>query len=628
MTSEPNTVGSTSTNQSTYNLSNDTTKTKEKAKKDVALISFMTKAQADNLGIGDLFDKYDIDKSGKIETNEYINFKTGADPHNKVEFNRDKSKNYSFEEYNKLAVKLCEKFKIDKNTIESILKLRENGPKDTNELVKETFGIDLSQYNTEEEKLKAIETALNDKYKIPKESDKIDRINEIQALIDSGEINKENENDSLFIQEVKRLRSGNYNEHEKEKFGWVAGKDLSAEQLNTFAKSALRRREIIEFTKYFAQADSDAQRLLIKKFGNLDKVVQTGLIGVATLSGHTFEQKQANAKLLKEQDLNLTTEAGTEVFDMNVQTVYLQLSSKDAIEMASDKTKFASKEDNLRAFKLADVTEDYKVQRGDITQEEKDKNYVELYAASAHKLELASEAYKYVIDNANDSNRSATMNMLASTAYQIEDENQRNGAISNIKNSGYYNEEVQKNLDNSYAQKIESDMQKSQSSSDKNNYIYSSRTVQNQTNPINNPENRYNNMISEIVKSGDETKIKEILDKTFNEVNQNGQTSKQKRLGLQRGLIVLTKLISDGMIQNSSYENAVLNKLGALPAPTLLNMFLGANEKVQTYFYKNNLINPLTIAMNATTEEINNLPENIKDQVMVIRNENYLQGKK
>ena len=60
MTSEPNTVGSTSTKQSTYNFQNDEVKAKKKIKEDVGLISFMTKVQANNLGIGDLFAKYDV----------------------------------------------------------------------------------------------------------------------------------------------------------------------------------------------------------------------------------------------------------------------------------------------------------------------------------------------------------------------------------------------------------------------------------------------------------------------------------------------------------------------------------------------------------------------------------------
>ena len=617
-------IGSTSTNQSTYNLQNDEVKPKKKLSNDVGLISFMTKAQADDLGIGDLFDRYDIDKSGKIETKEYINYKTGADPNNKVEFNRDKFKNYSFEEYNKLAVKLCENFKIDKSTIESIVKLRDNGTKDTNELVNEFFGIDLSQYSTEEEKLKAIESALNEKYKIPKENNKIDAIREIQNLIDSGEINTENEDDSLFIQEVKRLRAGNYNDIEKEKFGFISGKNLTAEQLNSFAKSAVRRREIIEFTKYFAQADSDAQKLIIKNFGNLDKVVQTGLFGVATLSGHTFEEKQANAKLLKEQDLNLTTEAGTEVFDMNLQVTYFHLSSSDAIELASDKTKFASKEDNLRAFKIADVTEDYKVEKGIITQEEKDKNYVELYAASAHKLELASEAYKYVMDNANDTNRSATMNMLASNAYQIEDEKQRNGAISNLKNSPYYNAQVQENLDNSYVKKITADYNKSQTVSTEGGDVLYPSQMQYQSNPINNTNNNsYNSMITEIINSGDQANIEKLLDKTVNDIKQPGQTNQNKKLGIQRGLLIVSKLISSGVIQNSSFESFVLDKLSGLSQDTLVNMFLGANEKVQLYFIDKNVIHPLYLSVRLTSDEVLKLPGSIIPKVMELKDKNY-----
>ncbi len=621
MASEPNTnIGSTSTKQSTYTLPKEQEEIKKKETPKGNLFAFITDGQAKNAGLEDLFQKFDVNKNGKLDVQEYINYKKGYDPNTKQVFERKNINDYSNEEYSAHALKLCKNLKIDKSTLASIIKLKENGHVDTNKLAKEYFNVDLTKYSTKEEKTKAIEDAIKTKYAIPKNNESI---KEIQALIDNGEINSENKDDSLFMEEVKRLRAGNYNDIEKERFGWVDGKDLTAEQLNKFAKGAVVRRQIVELTKYFAQADDNAQEIVIKNFENLNGKVQTGLIGVAVLSGRNLEERKNNAKLIKEQDLKLTTEIGEETFDMGVQTVQLHLSSKDAIEMASDKTKYASKEDNLRAFKLADATENYKVQRGDITQEEKDKNYVELYAASAHKLELASEAYKYVIDNTNDTNRYDTMNMLASTAYQIEDEAQRNGAINNIKNSGYYNDSVQENLDKSYAQKI-------QEQYSTNNNVTTNKPVQpslyaTNTNPIKNTNDEYyNQIIDSTINSGDDEAIKELTEKTFKEINQQGQTNKHKKLGIQRGMAILTKLISNNQIQNSSYEGIVLNKLSALPAPTLLNMFLGSNEKVQGYFYKNNLISPLTIAMNAGYSEIEQLPENIKEKVMIIKDENYL----
>ncbi len=69
------------------------------------------------------------------------------------------------------------------------------------------------------------------------------------------------------------------------------------------------------------------------------------------------------------------------------------------------------------------------------------------------------------------------------------------------------------------------------------------------------------------------------------------------------------------MLQNSKYERIALNKLSAKPLPTLLNMFLNCNAKVQDYFYKNHLVTPLSIAMNISNEELKQLPDNIRQDI-------------
>ena len=623
MTSEPNTnIGSTSTNQSTYKLPKEQESVK-KEKEEIKLFAFITETQAKTAGgeTLELFKKYDVNNNKELDLNEYNNYLKGYDP---TTTRKKMTKEEQEEFFNNLTP---EKFKeyiskgfkylgIDDEISQSIAELENKEKKNLNQLAAEHFDIDLSKYSTEEEKKVALENAIQKKYKIPNRKNST---SEIQKLIDTGEIDKIDNNDSIYLKHVKRLRDGKFDDSEKE-ISWLKGKDLTADQLDKFAQLAARKEQIVELSKYFAQGDNESKKILINNIENLDSGVQTGIIGAAVLSANDNKTRTMYAELLKNQDIKLTSKIGQKIFDMTVKTLQTNLSSEASIELTTDSSKFETKEDALQAYKIYDASEQYKVDKGIITEEEYNQNYVNLYAANAYKVELASDAYKYVMDNANDTNRSGAMNMLASNAYQIKDESQRNGAISNLKNSNYYNDSVQENLDKSYAKKLESTYSKTDSS-----VTVQPKSYQNQTNPINNNEtDYYTKVINSTIDSGNDDAVKELTIKTFDDINKKeGQTPKQKKLGIQRGMQILTKLISNNKLQNSPYEGIVLNKLSALPAPTLLNMFLGSNEKVQGYFYKNNLITPLTIAMNSTSEEIYNLPDNIKEKVMVIKDENY-----
>lgn len=625
MTSEPNTnIGSTSTNQSTYNLQNDEIKSKKKIKDDVRLILFMDKNQADNLGISDLFDRYDINKTGVIETEEYINYKTGADPTTTYKKpTKEESDNY----WNTLTPKaftevISKSFKdmgIDDEISKAIVEMQNGEKKDVNTLAKEHFNIDLTQFKTEEEKQAAFTKALKAKYDIPATNNLAATTEE---LLKNGELdNPIKEDDSIYVKHLKRIRSGEFNDDEKEIKG-VDSKSLNSKQLAAYARKATVKEEIVQLSKYFAQSDEKSQKYLVNNIENLDAVVQTGMIGAAVLSAKNRSTSEMYAKLLNDQDLHLTSEFSDRAYQMAVKTMQYHLDSEESFAFMLKEGRL-NKTDQLAAFKMYDGTEREKVADGIITQEEYDNNYVNIYAANAYKIELASEAYKEVINNANDTNRAGAMNMLASNAYQIKDDAQRNGAISNIKNSGYYNDEVRNNLDQSYAKNIEQKYNTTNNTNSNTTRVQpSSYQTQPNTNPLN--SNNYEQITNSIIESDNDLAIQDLTTKTISDINKPGQTKTEHKLGIQKGMRILTTLISNNKLQNSPYEGIVLNKLSALPAPTLLNMFLGANEKVQTYFYKNNLLNPLTIAMNATHTEISQLPENIQKPVMIIRNENYL----
>ncbi len=624
MTSEPNTnIGSTSTNQSTYIKPKEQEELKKKEVSTGHLFAYMTKSQAENAGVLDLFQKYDVNNNGEIDTKEYINYKTGADPNvtftkRTQEEQQEFFNNLTPEEFKDYIRKGFSHMGIDDDIAKSIIEMQNNEKKDINQITKEYLGVDLSKYSTKEEKQAAFEKAFNKKFAFPSSED---AINKVQELIDSGEIDKIDNNSSIYLQQIKRLRNGEFDNSELEKE--LKGQDpkqLTAKQLDKYARAGARRDEIVKLSKYFAESDDAGKKLLINNISNLETGVQTGIIGAAVLSANDNETRMMYAELLKDQDLKLTSKFNKKVFEMAVKTMQTNLSSEASIEFTTDKNKFETKEDALDAYKMYDASEQYKRDKGIITDEEYQSNYVNLYAANAYKVDLAAEAYKYVIDHSSEANRADTMNMLASNAYQIKDDSQRNGAISNIKNSGYYNDNVQENLDKSYAKKLESTYSNTNSTAS-----VQVKSYQNQTNPINN--DYYQQVINTTIENGDDSVIEELVTKSFEDINQKGQTNKQKKLGMQRGMAILTKLISNNKIQNSSYEGIVLKKLSALPAPTLLNMFLSSNEKVQGYFYKNNLISPLTIAMNAGHSEIEQLPDIIKDKVMAFKDEHYDKNK-
>ena len=554
--------------------------------KNPTIFARMTREQAVKNGVLDLFNKYDsIETDGKISDKEYARYRASKYTGEGGQFSLDNEEflnSSAKEQFTKMLETSFKELGISEEVTELIKKLKTGEKKDPEILLKEQFGIDLSQCKTEEEKLKLFQEAINKRYAFD--------------LKDT---------DSLYAKHYARIASGDYTVEEQELHG-----ELDPEQIAYYAELATRRDAMVELAGYFAESNQEGQMMLVKSIGTLDKVVQTGIIGAAIYSADDKETRHNYAKLIANQDLNLTASSqmllrsATLAFDSN-------LTMGEMMELISRRENYDTAAAQTMMFKETDSVERAKVSAGLITQEQYDNNYATVYAGTAYKLEEAADAYKFVIDNANDNNRTGTMNTLASNAYKIDDASQRDGAINNIKSSEYYTTDVMKALDKSYVESISN-------GSNKNN-------VSAYTNPITNDNMLsfdFINKTNNVIENGTEAEISQYVRAEMKDIDTPKGTTKQRRdITRQQGLYILSKLISQGKIQGSPYEGYVINKLSALPPQTLVNMYLSANSKVQSYFDKNNLVSPLWVAMNAPDSAIKNMNETMQEKVYLLRGE-------
>ncbi len=554
--------------------------------KNPTIFARMTREQAVENGVLDLFNKYDsIETDGKISDKEYARYRASKYTGEGGQFSLDNEEflnSSAKEQFTKMLETSFKELGISEEVTELIKKLKTGEKKDPEILLKEQFGIDLSQCKTEEEKLKLFQEAINKRYAFD--------------LKDT---------DSLYAKHYARIESGDYTVEEQELYG-----ELDPEQIAYYAKLATRRDAMVELAGYFAESNQEGQMMLVKSIGTLDKVVQTGIIGAAIYSADDKETRHNYAKLIANQDLNLTASSqmllrsATLAFDSN-------LTMGEMMELISRRENYDTAAAQTMMFKETDNVERAKVSAGLITQEQYDNNYATVYAGTAYKLEEAADAYKFVIDNANDNNRAGAMNTLASNAYKIDDASQRNGAINNIKSSEYYTTDVMKALDKSYIESLSGSNNASNASA--------------HTNPITNDNLLSYDFISktnDVIENGTEAEISKYVRAEMKDIDTPRGTTKQHRdITRQQGMYILSKLISQGKIQGSPYEGYVINKLSALPPQTLVNMYLSANQKVQTYFDKNHLVNPLWVAMNAPESAIKNMNETMQEKVHFLRGE-------
>lgn len=554
--------------------------------KNPTIFARMTREQAVKNGVLDLFNKYDsIETDGKISDKEYARYRASKYTGEGGQFSLDNEEflnSSAKEQFTKMLETSFKELGISEEVTELIKKLKTGEKKDPEILLKEQFGIDLSQCKTEEEKLKLFQEAINKRYAFD--------------LKDT---------DSLYSKHYARIASGDYTVEEQELYG-----KLDPEQIAYYAELATRRDAMVELAGYFAESNQEGQMMLVKSIGTLDKVVQTGIIGAAIYSADDKETRHNYAKLIANQDLNLTASSqmllrsATLAFDSN-------LTMGEMMELISRRENYDTAAAQTMMFKETDNVERAKVSAGLITQEQYDNNYATVYAGTAYKLEEAADAYKFVIDNANDNNRAGAMNTLASNAYKIDDASQRDGAINNIKSSEYYTPDVMRALDKSYIESLSGSNNASNASA--------------HTNPITNDNLLSYDFISktnDVIENGTEAEISKYVRAEMKDIDTPRGTTKQHRdITRQQGMYILSKLISQGKIQGSRYESFVINKLSALPPQTLVNMYLSANQKVQTYFDKNHLVNPLWVAMNAPESAIKNMNETMQEKVHFLRGE-------
>ena len=542
---------------------------------------WMSREEAKNNGILALFDRYNTNTNGdsmdRIDKMEYGAYRSGKPITQEYLDNlsqkdiEELSNVKTTEQFRHVTKKSFETLGIDGTITAEINKLKNNSDKkDLQTLAKEQFGIDLSQYKTEEEKQKAISEAINSKYKY--------------------DANDEN---SVYAQHLKRLKEGNLTEGEIELLGGRT-EITDEEQLKKFAEMATDADAIVEVTRLFASGDFNVQKALVGSLGNFRSNIQTGLLSIAIYASDDIETRKIFANILANQELKLT-DKNKKIFDFAMYALHRHVDISAGMKFDTNRNNFETASAQTAAFMMADVAEKDKVKHGELSQEEYDDNYVNIYAASAHKIQEASKAYKYVMDNANDTNRSATINMLALTAYQIQDESERDKAIGNIKNSPYYNDSTAKNLnegiDNHIAQELGLSPQKS---------------------------DNFSNIVSKAFENDDEKSIKiqnKIINKTFSDLEEQNKTPERQRISMSRGIQLLNTLIKENKIQGSIQEAKIINKLQSLPVQTLVTLMCSLNSNAQNYFVKKKIITIEQLNISMTPSDKMNLSPEIQDKL-------------
>ena len=457
---------------------------------------------------------------------------------------------------------------------------------DISSIAKNKYGIDLSQFKTKEEQYKAISDAINSKYST----------------------NSDNDN-SVYMQNLNRLKAGKFTEIEKKQLN---GKNsiTDEEQLRKFAEAATKKEQILEMAEIFTNGDDTTKEALINTMGSYDAHIQTGMLGIGILSAKDKDTQKLYAKLLVNQkDLKLT-DINKKLYNYATSVLFDNLKAKDGVEFYTNAEHFSTKSAQTAAFMNFDTAERSKVERGEITQEEYNDNYVNLYAASAHQIQEASKAYKYVTDNSNEKNREGAMDMLASTAYQIKDSSERDKAIGNLKSSEYYTDKTDEKLNESF-QKYITEKATTEDTVKPKQSVQNYQPVQNTTTK---PD--FANTVNIVMSSNNDEAKNELIEYTFDNLNdQNGKTKNRQKMSMSQGIQLLNELIKEDKLQGSIHEAKVLTKLQSLPVLTLVNLYTKLNSKTQKYFIDKKIINYNDLLVGLTESGKRMVSENIMEKV-------------
>ena len=540
---------------------------------------FMTKKQAVAAGTEtlNLFNQFNTN-SGTDSYIDYMEFAKYQHGDKNDEINQERFKKFNNLKPEKKLEALAkygfEELGIGDKLHNIFKKAHKNKKKlDIDTLAKNKYGIDLSQFKTKEEQYKAISDAINSKYST----------------------NSDNEN-SVYMQNLNRLKAGKFTEIEKKQLN---GNNITdEEQLRKFAEAATKKEQLLEMTEIFANGDDTTKEALINTMGSYDAHIQTGMLGIGILSAKDKDTQKLYTKLLVNQkDLKLT-DINKKLYNYATSVLFDNLNAKDGVQFYTNAEHFSTKSAQTTAFMNFDTAERSKVERGEITQEEYNDNYVNLYAASAHQIQEASKAYKYVADNSNEQNREGAMDMLASTAYQIKDSSERDKAIGNLKSSEYYTDKTDEKLNESF-QKYITEKATTEDSVKPKQSVPNFQPVQNTTTK---PD--FANTVNIVMSSNNDEAKNELIENTFDNMNDpKGKTNNRRKMSMGQGIQLLNELIKEDKLQGSIHESKVLTKLKSLPALTLRNLFTNLNSKTQKYFLDKKIISYNDLELLTPSEE-------------------------
>ena len=551
---------------------------------------FMTKKQAVAAGTEtlNLFNQFNTN-SGTDSYIDYMEFAKYQHGDKNDEINQERFKKFNNLKPEKKLEALAkygfEELGIGDKLHNIFKKAHKNKTKlDINTIAKNKYGIDLSQFKTKEEQYKAISDAINSKYSIKTEN-----------------------KDSIYMQNLNRLKAGKFTEIEKKQLN---GNNITdEEQLRKFAEAATKKEQLLEMAEIFANGDDTTKEALINTMGSYDAHIQTGMLGIGILSAKDKDTQKLYAKLLVNQkDLKLT-DINKKLYNYATSVLFDNLNAKDGVQFYTNAEHFSTKSAQTTAFMNFDTAERSKVERGEITQEEYNDNYVNLYAASAHQIQEASKAYKYVADNSNEQNREGAMDMLASTAYQIKDSSERDKAIGNLKSSEYYTDKTDEKLNESF-QKYIIEKATTEDSVKPKQSVPNYQPVQNTTTK---PD--FANTVNIVMSSNNDDTKNELIENTFDNMNDpKGKTNNRRKMSMSQGIQLLNELIKEDKLQGSIHEAKVLTKLKSLPALTLRNLFTNLNSKTQKYFIDKKIVSYNDLEL-LTLNEKSKVPKSIMEKV-------------
>lgn len=549
---------------------------------------FMTRKEAEAAGVEtlNLFNQFNFNE-GSSSYIDYVEF--GKYEHGDKNTNVNKAKLKQFnnlkpEDQLRVFTKHAFKEVGMSDQLTKIFKTarKNNKKQDLQSLAQNKYNLDLSQYKTKEEQTQALVNAINTKYSTNTTDKK-----------------------SVYMTNLERLRAGKFTEVERKQLnGKKSIKD--EEQLQKYAEAATNKEQILELAELFANGDNDTKEALISTIGSYNSDVQTGILGIGILSAKDKNTRELFAATLADQKDIKLTDRSQKLFDYSISVLMNNVDAQKGIQFYTNASHFETKSAQTSAFMNYDTAQQSKVERGEITQQEYNDNYANQYAASAHKLEEASKAYKYVIDNSNDDNREGAMSTLASTAYDIKDSSERDKAIGNLKSSEYYTDKTDEKLNESF-QKYITEKATTEDSVKPKQSVPNYQPVQNTTTK---PD--FANTVNIVMSSNNDEAKNELIEYTFDNLNdQKGKTKNRQKMSMSQGIQLLNELIKEDKLQGSIHEAKVLTKLQSLPALTLRNLFINLNRKTQKYFIDKKIISYNELALLPPSQ----LPKDIMEKV-------------